>query len=252
MDGDGARLEEGRDDVDVAAGAEALVVAGQAARHPDRLRGAEVGVDLGLDLLLGPVRVAALAELHGLGEQHRALAVDVDAAALVDQSGGEAADVGQGDDLLGDVLVVLPTGPLLGAPAVEDPVGGGEAALAVGQEGRADVAHPGVVQRPFDDLDLGGEVAAGVLGLAGVDDQGDRLVADDGVGHGRPGLAGGVQLVGGEGLVRGGEGHPGPVVRLPLGRHREAELGGGGGRSGHEVIDPSRGRRSRGRRCQRK
>ncbi len=224
VDGDHARAQEGRDDVDVAAGAEALVVAGEAARDPDRLGGAEVGVDLRLDLLLGPVGVAALAQLHGLGEQHGALAVDVDAAALVDQAGGEALRPGEVDHLLGDVLVVLPAGPLLCAPAVEHPVGRRQFALAVGEEGGADVAHPGVVQRALDDQYLGGEVALGVVLLAAVHHHGHRLEPDDGVGDGGPGLAGGVQLPLVEGLVAGGEGHPGAVVRLPLGGHREAEL----------------------------
>ncbi len=232
---DDARADEGGDDVDVAAGAELVVVAGEPARQPDRLGGAEEGVQLGLDLLAGPVGVPALAELDGVGDEHGALAVDVDAAALVDQPGGEAADAGQLRDVLRDVLVLVPAGPALGAPAVEDPVGGGQAALAVDQEGRADVAHPGVVQRALDDVDLLGDVLAGLLGLAGVDHQGDRLVPDDRVGDGGPGLAAGVQVLRGvEGRVGGGEGHPGPVVRVPLGGHPVAERGGGGG--GHREV----------------
>ncbi len=237
VDHDGAGADERGDDVDVAAGAELVVVAGESARQPDRLGGAEVGVQLGLDLLAGPVGVAALAELDGVGDQDGALAVDVDAAALVDQSGGEAPDAGQFGDVLGDVLVVVPAGPGLRAPAVEHPVRGGQSAGAVDQEGRADVTHPGVVQRALDDLHLGGDVAAGGLGLAGVDDQGDRLVADDRVGDLGPGAAGGVQLLRAvEGRVRGGEGHPGALVRVPLGGHPEAERGGGGGGHGVQVL----------------
>src|SRR5581483_10262502 len=83
--GDDAGPEEGGDDVDVATGAVGVVVAGEAARQPDRLAGAELGVDLRLGLLAGQAGVAARVELDGLGEQHGALAVHVDAAALVDQ-----------------------------------------------------------------------------------------------------------------------------------------------------------------------
>jgi hypothetical protein len=81
---DHTRLHEGGDDVDVAASAELAVVAGQAARHPDDLLHAQEALELPLDIFLGPLRVAARVQLHGLGDQHRAFAVHVDAAALVD------------------------------------------------------------------------------------------------------------------------------------------------------------------------
>ena len=81
---DGAGGGDGCDDVDVSAGAELVVVAGQAARQPDHPRGADGAGQLGLDLFRRPIAVAALAALDRLGDQHRAAAVDVDAAALVD------------------------------------------------------------------------------------------------------------------------------------------------------------------------
>ena len=39
--------------------------------------------ELGLDIRLGPPGIATVVELHGLGDDHRALPVDGDAAALV-------------------------------------------------------------------------------------------------------------------------------------------------------------------------
>lgn len=161
VDQHGAGAGEGGDDVDMAAGAELPVVGGQAARQPDRLGGAEVGVELGLHLLLGTAGVAVRVELDGLGEQDGALAVDVDAAALVDQRRGVAAGAGQRTDLSGDLLVEVPAGPFLGTPAVEHPVGGGESTAAAGEEGGADIAHPGVVERALDDLDVRAEQRAG-------------------------------------------------------------------------------------------
>ena len=85
VDQHGARGRDGRDDVDVAAGAELLRIPGQSARQPDDVGGAEGAGQLGLDVGLAEPGVAARIQLHRLGDQDRALTVHVDAAALVDQ-----------------------------------------------------------------------------------------------------------------------------------------------------------------------
>lgn len=218
---------EGGHDVHVALGAVGAVVAGQAVRQPDRLGGAEVGVDLRLDLLAGPVGVAPGAQLHGVGEEHGALAVDVDRTALVDQRGAVRTGAGEVRDVPGDLGVVLPAGPLLGAPAVEGPVHGGQPAGLVGDEGRADVAHPGVVELPLHQLYVVADDRAGALGVTGRDDQGHGLVRAHRAGDGAPGPAGlGELLLVGEGRVGARPGHPGALVGRPLGGHPETVVRG--------------------------
>lgn len=130
-------------------------------------------------------------------------------------------------DVPGDLGVVLPAGPFLGAPAVEGPVHGGQLAGLVGDEGRADVAHPGVVELALHQLYVVADDRAGALGVAGRDDQGHRLVRAHRAGDGAPGLAGlGELLFVGEGRVGAGPGHPGPLVGHPLGGHPESAGGG--------------------------
>ena len=93
-DDDGGGADEAREVVDVTV----RVVAGDAAVEPQRLRHAELLREHALEIALGHARVA---DLHGLGEEaltrreHRALSVEIDAAAL------------EHDAPLADILAVI-------------------------------------------------------------------------------------------------------------------------------------------------
>src|SRR5699024_11177086 len=78
--------------------------------------------EFGFDLVLADARVAAGIELHAAGGQHRALPVDVEPSALVAQLRGHHGRARQLGDEASDVLIVVPSRPLLSAPAVEYPV----------------------------------------------------------------------------------------------------------------------------------
>ena len=142
--------------------------------------------------MLVRVRVAARVELHRLGDQHGALAVDVDAAALVDEQRADELRAGLVGHEAADLGGLLPLGPLGRAPAVEDPVHGAEHAgpFVVEDERRADVAHPEVVERRLELLDAAAEHAPGAGALGRVDHHRDRLELGDRVGDGGPGRVG--------------------------------------------------------------
>ena len=218
-----ARSGESRDDVDVPVGAELVVVTREPAREPDRARRPERASEFSLDASLVCERVAAGVELHGLSREDRALAVHVNAAALVHEEGAhEFRAAGLGDDAA-DACRLLPLRPGGGAPAIEDPVDGAEHAwpFVVGDECRSDVAHPELVERCLEDLDSLAEHAAGARELARVHDHRDGLEACDRVGDRRPGGVAGLALrcAVAERDPLAGEGHPGAIVRRRLGGH---------------------------------
>ena len=214
-----------RHDVDVPVRAEVVVVAGQAARQPDRVVAADRAGQLGLDAALVGVRVAARVELHRLGEQHRALAVDVDAAALVDELRADRARRRRARRRSAPMLGrELPLRPGRGAPAVEDPVHRAEHAgtLVVDDERRTEVTHPELVERRLDDLDRRPTSIRRARGdLGGIDDHRDRLELGDGVrgrGPRRVALLALRRRVA-ERLPGAGERHPGPLVGRRLRGH---------------------------------
>jgi len=219
-------LGERGDDVDVAARAELAVVAGQSAGQPDDLRDPQQAGELRLDVGLRGGGVALRVELDGFGGQGRAGPVDVEAPALVDERRGEQWCFGEPGDGAADVAVAPPAGPLLLAPSVEDPVDGGHVAGVVMDEGGADVAHPGIVEGEFDDVDGSAEMALGGLPGGRVDHHGDRGEAGHGAGDVGPAGAGGlgVGLGVAQRVAGGGEGHPDAVLCRRLGGHREGHL----------------------------
>ena len=221
MDQHGARGRDGRDDVDVAARAEPFRIPGQPAGKPDDVAGAEGPGQFGLDVGLAEPGVAARIQLHRLGDEDRAFAVHVDAAALVHQRRDEVAGPRAGRDGRCHERVLVPGGPVLAAPAVEDPVHGAEPAGVVQDERGADVPHPGVVQRGGDHLDVGVEVAGGGLDVVRGHQHGDRLEFDDGVRDGGPDGAGGVGFCRclAQGVAAGGERHPDAVLGRRFGGH---------------------------------
>ncbi len=162
--------------VDVAVG----LVFVDAAAEPDHLLGAEVLVQRRLDLLARELGVAVAVEQALLGDQHRALAVDVDRAALEHDRRPVAVGCFDLEHLAGDPVVAVPgeVEPAVEpAPGVEAPVDPAPAALAVDEEGRAGVADPGVVGRQLDHPDRGGEERAAVVEL-GVGDRHRHRLGD--------------------------------------------------------------------------
>ena len=212
-----------RDDVDVAVRAELVVVAGEAARQPDRGGRADRAGELRLDARLVGVRVAAVVELHGLGQQHGAFAVDVDAAALVHEHRADQLRPDECADDPRDLGGLAPFRPRRVAPAVERPVDRAEhaGALVVDDERRAEVAHPELVERRLDELDLAAQHAARASLLGRIDHHRERLELRDGVRDRGPrgvallGLRGGVA----EGRALARERHPGAIVRRGLRGH---------------------------------
>ena len=167
------------------------------------------------------VRVAARIELHRLGEQHGAFAVDVDAAALVHEGRREVLGAREPGDGARNAVVALPRRPRVRAPPVEGPVDRAEGAAVVEHEGRADVAHPVVVQRRLDEFDLAGQALARLGDGRRIDDHRDRLEPGRRVrdrGPGVAGLVGGCRIVA-ERVADAGEGHPDALLRSELGGH---------------------------------
>ena len=77
----------------------------------------------------------------------------VDAATFVDQGRVKGWQANLVADELSDLRVFVPCGPVLSAPAVEDPVNASKFSGCVFDEGRANVAHPSVIQFGWDELD---------------------------------------------------------------------------------------------------
>ena len=95
------------------------------------------------------------------------------------------------------------------------------APLLVEHEGRADVAHPVVVQRRLDELDLAREALARLGDGRRIDDHRDRLEPGRRIrdrGPGVAGLVGGCRIVA-ERVADAGEGHPDALLRSELGGH---------------------------------
>ena len=141
------------DDVHVPPRAEPLGVPRQTLRQPDRVGGAEGAGQLCFHLLPRHARVAAEVELHGVGDEYRALTVDLHAPALVDHVRVDDRHPRRLGDDPADVLIQIPLRPPLGTPPVEHPVHRGHRPIGSMHEGRPDIPHPGVIQRRLDDLD---------------------------------------------------------------------------------------------------
>ena len=216
-----ARRRDGRHDVDVSSGAEALRVTGQPAWQPDGVIGTDGPGQFGFDVGLGGAGVAAGIQLHGLGDQDRAQPVDLDPAAFVHQVRVDHRHAGPIGNSCTDFRVVIPLCPILGTPAVEHPVHRRHRTVPGVYEGGADIAHPGVVQRSLDDVDRGGQIAPGRGDLGGVHHHRHRFELQHRVGDRRPGAAGFVVF--GFGVAQRVTGrrerHPDTILRRTLGRH---------------------------------
>ncbi|KAF5028225.1 hypothetical protein DSECCO2_661300 [anaerobic digester metagenome] len=120
------------------------VVAGDPLLQPDDVAGAEVSLQVGLDLLPGEVRVPVGVQEARLRRDHRAAPVHLDRTPLEDETGGEDGDLhlavhGERDPgILHKFRVLLP-------PGVERPVHHREVpGLSVDQKRRSVVPEPDV------------------------------------------------------------------------------------------------------------
>ena len=224
----------GRDDVDMPAGTELVVVTGQTAGAP-RWRG---GSRAAGGSRPRPARRSTSGLRPGSSWTVRVKStvpstVDVDPAALVGQRRWSRRCA----CLLGDVgaehRIVVPVRPVLAAPAVEGPVHGAERAVGLDGEGRTRVAHPRVVERAFQDPDAGRAVESRQRRSAQTrtGDERHRLIAADRRRDIRPCAPGrdqGVRVLWAERVVRRRESHPGTCVRLPLRGHPASGRSGAG------------------------
>ena len=183
-------------------------------------------------------RGAARGEQALVGDDHGALAVHRDGAALEDHVVGTVARAARElGHLRGDLVVGVPREVQAvdeAAVGVEVPVDRALAARPVGHEGGAGVTEPGVVGGHLDDghvvVVLEGGQAIGEVGLVGA--HGDRRELRDGPRDGGVLLLGRLGAVGpGVGAVR--PAHPHAVLRGELGRHGEPV----GGRGGVGLVD---------------
>ena len=179
LEHDPARLDERADVVDVAVG---VVVLDEAEPEPDDALDAELRAQLRLDLLAPSSGLRCSWNRHCSVVISVPVAVDGDRAALEDQVRGVAAVLAQQlQHARREPRVVVVRAELL-APAVEAELHAGAPALAVGQEDRAGVARPGVVERQLDDLDPFAAEPPRLRRLARVGDHQHRLERGDRVG----------------------------------------------------------------------
>ncbi len=217
---------ECRDDIDMPAGAEGFIVAFQPARKPDRPGRTKRARHFRLYPCLVGMGIAARVKLHRFGQKDGAFAVDMKAAALIDEKRGHDRHACEPRDELRQPAVVRGTCPFCRAPAVEDPVHRGERPVCRDHEGRPGIAQPEFVDHAPDDLDPGVEHAARAGDFGGIDDHRHRFESGDRVGDGGPG--GVACLPFGEGFAKGQalarERHPDAVLRRCFGRHRPGHV----------------------------
>src|SRR5271165_567480 len=140
---DHARAGKAGEVVDVPVG----LVLVDAAAQPDHLARTDMVEQRPLDLLAGEPGVAISVQQALFGRDHGALAVDVDRAALEHDRSTIAVCTFYLEDLPRDALVAVPgeeEAPVKAPPRIEVPVDAPQSAAA-DHEGRARVAHPGVV-----------------------------------------------------------------------------------------------------------
>jgi len=134
------------------------VAAGLVVHHapaePDDLAHAQVFAQPPLDVAALTVRIAVGVEQALLGDERRALTVDVDGTALVNDRGAVAIETLGLEHLARDQIVLVPgkiQAATQAAPGVEVPIDTAHGAAAVHDTGWADIAHPGVIVGHFHD-----------------------------------------------------------------------------------------------------
>ena len=189
---------------------------------PQHLFAAKVVEQHFFNLFFRFVRVAPRGEQAHFRRQHRALAVDVNGAALEHEAlCAVAVHIRDLADLARDLIVLVP-GEIQPvdepAPGVELPVHRAKTALVVHKERRPAVAHPRVVALELHDADIFGELGARVLILAhGCADR-DLFKFCDGLGNIRKGLLRGLAAVAPVVVSLGPE-HPHALLGFKFGGH---------------------------------
>jgi len=89
-------------------------------------------------------------------------------------------------DNLGNFAVVLPRGPRVRSPAVEGPVNSAKLTALVEHKGWADVAHPKIVKRSFNNVNTAIEASCCLTASGRVDHHRHRLELDNRVCDCRP------------------------------------------------------------------
>ena len=191
-------------------------------RQPDRMPSAEQPVAFSLDFRLRPVRIAIGVELHRFRQQQRTLAVDMNAAALVDKLRRQPPCVGHFGHGTRDQRIVFRLGKGTPAPAVESPVDGTKPAIAPDHECRTAVAEPAVSDWPLDRIDAVREIFPRLRGLTRRHDHGDGLEPDDRARRGRPCAPSPLWIVLQHEVVAW-PCHPRSRMRRPLRRHPEIQ-----------------------------
>ena len=134
------RRRKGRDNIHMAARAKGFIIARQPLGQPDRLVHPQSARHLRLDPALVGMGVAVGVQLHGFGQQDRALTVHMQPAAFVDQQRGHHRNPRQPGDKGAKPAVMRRAGPFATAPAVKDPIHRRQIARGIMHKGRPSVA----------------------------------------------------------------------------------------------------------------
>src|SRR4029077_406562 len=174
-----ARAYETREIVDVPVG---LIVEYTLA-EPDEVAHAQVVAQLPLDVAALEVRIAIGVQQAFLGDQRRALTVDVDGAAFVHQRGAVAIEPLDVQHLARHEIILVPRkiqSPGQAAPRVEAPVDAAYGAAPVHYAGGPDITHPGIIVRHLHHAHALGQQRARGAVVRGRRPDRDRLELRDG------------------------------------------------------------------------
>ncbi len=152
-------------------------------------------------------------------------------AALEDEGRVETRQAEAAEQQAGKRRVAL-VAAVFAAPGIEPPGDAGDPSRPVAHEGRAEVPHPGIVDRRLPQGDRGPAERRRLRGIGFARHHGHGLEPGDRPRHRRIGLACLVDAVAPE-LGAARPGHPAALVRRPLGRHREPLRNGRIGSLGH-------------------
>ena len=195
------------------------------ARQPDDFAQAQIGLQLGFDLRPAHARIAVAVDPAALGHDRRAVAINFNATALTGQLTADVGGVGLVAQFISHQGVV--SMGLLVAPTVEVEVHQAATALIVHHKAAAKVAHPDVIQRHTDELDIGGAALAfGQRQLRRATEHGHRLVLGDGLGQQRHGVVYRRGPIGPDARGRA-KGQENSLLQLVLIRHVPAASNGG-------------------------
>jgi hypothetical protein len=211
-----ARTDELREPVDVTVG---VAILDEPMREPDDRVDAEERAESLFDLLAAHRRIPVGVQETLLRGQQRSLPIHEERAAFQHEGCLVATHAEMRREYFRHTRVVVVREELL-APGVEPELDETHVPGLVGDEDRAVVPHPGVVDRGLQGLHTGAASPAHVRRLPGVADHRDRLEHGDRTSDAGPLVLRGIQQ-GSPPFVAGGPGHQGPLMQCELGRDRE-------------------------------